>query len=80
METKYYLIEGGGGVEPFTQGPFEREVERDQIATEIHAQQDEDDFLLWADVDERGVPTVGSYAAGFFFDESPVTALKLETR
>jgi hypothetical protein len=71
METKYYLIEVGGGVEPFALGPFEREDERDQIAKEIHARQDEDDFLIWADVDERGVLTVGSYVAGFFLDESP---------
>ena len=40
METNYYLIEVGGGVEPIAQGPFETEEERDQIAREIHAWQD----------------------------------------
>ena len=69
METKYYLIEVGGGVEPFAQGPFETEDERDEIGKEIHGMQDEDDCLFWADVDERGVLTVGSYMAGFFSDE-----------
>ena len=48
----------------------ETEDERDEIAREIHAGQDEDDCLFWADVNDRGVLTVGSYMAGFFFDES----------
>ena len=66
METKYYLIEVGGGVEPFAQGPFETEDDRDEIAKEIHANQEDNDCLFWADMDERGVLTVGSYTAGFF--------------
>lgn len=70
MEIKHYLIEVSGDVEPFAQGPFEREDERDEIAKEIHAGQDEDDCLFWADVNERGVLTVGSYVAGFFLDDS----------
>ena len=70
MEIKHYLIEISGGVEPFAQGPFETENERDEIAKEIHAGQDEDDCLFWADVNERGVLTVGSYIAGFLLDES----------
>ena len=70
MEIKHYLIEISGGVEPFAQGPFETEDERDEIAKEIHAGQDEDDSLFWADVNERGVLTVGSYIAGFLLDES----------
>ena len=70
METKYYLIEVEGGVEPSAQGPFQTEDEHDEIAREIHAVMDEDDCLFWADVDERGILTVGSYMAGFFWDES----------
>jgi len=70
METKHYLIEVEGGIEPFAQGPFESEDERDQIAKEIHAKQDEDDCLFWANVNERGVLTVGSYIAGFFLPDS----------
>jgi hypothetical protein len=31
---------------------------------------DEDDCLFWADIDKRGILTVGSYAAAFFFDET----------
>ncbi len=69
MEKRYYLIEVGDGVEPFAQGPFETEDDRDEIAKEIHAGMDEDDGLFWADIDERGVLTVGSYMAGFFLDE-----------
>ena len=69
MENRYYLIEVEGGVEPVAQGPFETEQERDGIAKEIHASMDDDDCLFWADVDERGVLAVGSYVAGFFFDE-----------
>ena len=70
MEKKYYLIEVEGGVEVFTEGPLETEKERDQMAKLIRATQEEDDSLFWADVDERGALTVGSYMAGFFLDES----------
>lgn len=69
MENRYYLIEVEGGIEPFTQGPFETENERDEIAKEIHAAIGEDDCLFWADVDDRGVLTVGPYMAGFLWDE-----------
>ena len=70
MELNYYLIEVDGGVEPFAQGPFGTEDERDEIAKEIRARQNENDYLFWANVDERGVLTVGSYMAAFFSDES----------
>ncbi|MBI1910339.1 MAG: hypothetical protein HYS22_09260 [Deltaproteobacteria bacterium] len=69
MERKYYLIEVGDGIEPSAQGPFETEDERDAIAKEIRAAMDEDDCLFWADVDERGILTVGSYDAAFFMEE-----------
>ena len=69
MEKKFYLIEVEGGVEPFAQGPFETEDERDEIAKEIHARQEDNDGLFWANVDENGVLTVSSYMAGFFLDE-----------
>lgn len=69
MEKKYYLIEVEGGVEAFARGPFQTEAEQDNAAKEIRASQDEDDGLFWADVDERGELTVGSYMAGFFMDE-----------
>lgn len=69
METRYYLIEVESGIEPFAQGPFKTEDERDGVAKEIHAAMDEDDGLFWADVDEKGVLTVGSYMAGFFVYE-----------
>ena len=69
MERKYYLIKVDDGVEPSAQGPFETEDERDEIASEVHVVMDEDDCLFWADVDKRGVLTVGSYIAGFFLAE-----------
>lgn len=37
MEKKYYLIEIEGGTEPFAQGPFKIEDERDEIAKPCHA-------------------------------------------
>lgn len=69
MEKRYYLIEVEGGVEPSIQGPFQTEDERDDAAKQIHAAQEEDDGLFWADVDEDGGLTVGAYMAGFFLDE-----------
>lgn len=74
MEKKYYLIEVEGGVEAFADGPFKTEGERDQVAKRIRAIQDEDDGLFWADVDERGVLSIGSYWAGFFLD-SPASGV-----
>lgn len=73
MEKKYYLIEVEGSTEPFAQGPFETEDERDEIGREVRTGMAEDDCLFWADVDERGVLTVGSYMAGFF-DDTPTTS------
>lgn len=70
MEKKHYLIEVADGIEPSAQGPFETEDERDEIAKEVRTGMDEDDCLFWADVDNRGVLTVGSYDAAFFFDET----------
>lgn len=55
---------------PSLEDPSKQKTRRDEIAREIHAGQDEDDFLFWADVNDRGVLTVGSYMAGFFLDES----------
>lgn len=69
MEKKYYLIEVEGGVEAFTEAPFDTEKQRDRMAKLIRPTQEEDDGLFWADVDERGTLTVGSYMAGFFLDE-----------
>lgn len=73
-QKKYYLIEVGDAVEPFAQGPFETEDERDGIAKEIHGAMGEDDCLFWADVDARGVLTVGSYMAGFFMEDETTGA------
>lgn len=69
MEKKYYLMKVADGVEPFAQGPFQREDERDEIAKEMHAGMEEGDCLFWVDLDEREVLTVGSYDAAFFFGE-----------
>ena len=69
METKYYLIEVEAGVEAFARGPFQTEAEQDDAAKQIRAAQDEDDGLFWADVDEEGALTVGSYIARFFLGE-----------
>jgi hypothetical protein len=70
METRYYVIEVDGGVAPFAQGPFETEDEQDDVAKEIHAKQNESDYLFWADVHESGLLTIGSYVAAFFSGES----------
>lgn len=69
MEKKFYLIKAADGVEPSAQGPFQTEDDRDEIAKEIRTGMDEDDCPFWADIDERGVLTVGSYMAGFFLYE-----------
>ena len=65
----YYLIEVHGGVEAFVQGPFSQEEERDDAAKIIHRTQKEDDGLFWAETDEEGGLTVGSYLARFFLEE-----------
>ncbi len=69
MGKTYYLIEVRGGVEPFTRGSFYDEDERDDRAKSIHKTLRLDDSLFWADVDETGGMIVGSYIAGFFWEE-----------
>jgi len=69
MRKIYYLIEVHGGVEPFAQGPFREEEERDDAAKIIHRTQKEGDGLFWADADKEGGLIVGSYMAGFFWEE-----------
>jgi hypothetical protein len=64
------LLEVEGGVEPFVQGPYETEDERDHAAKQIHRGQEEDDGLFWADINEAGMFAVGTYTAGFFWQES----------
>ena len=70
MRKTYYLIEVHRGVEPFVKGPLMEEEGRDDAAKVIHKKQREDDSLFWADVDEKGGLIVGSYIAGFFWEES----------
>ena len=69
MRKIYYLIEVHGGVEPFVKGPFREEEARDDAAKIIHRTQKRDDSLFWADADEGGCLIVGSYMAGFFWEE-----------
>ena len=69
METKYYLIEVEAGVESLAGRPFQTEAEKDDAAKQSRAAQDDDDGLFWADVDEEGALTVGSYIARFFLGE-----------
>ena len=69
MMKTLYLIGVEGGVEPFTWWPFQNEEDRDEAAKAIHKRQRIYDSLFWADVDEGGGLVVGSYIAGFFWDE-----------
>jgi hypothetical protein len=70
MKKKYYLLEVEGGVEPIVRGPYHAKIKRDSVAKRIRLSQEEDDGLFWADIDGVGVPTVGAYAAGFFWENS----------
>ncbi len=70
MKNNYYLLEVEGGVEPTVHGPYPTKHERDNAAKQIHQRQEEDDGLFWADIDEAGRLAVGSYRAGFFWQES----------
>ncbi|MFB3885508.1 MAG: hypothetical protein ACE144_09790 [Thermodesulfobacteriota bacterium] len=69
MKKYHYLIEVEGGVEPTVHGPHRTEQGRDNAARQIHQKQEEDDGLFWADVDEGGRLAVGSYMAGFFWED-----------
>ena len=68
MKKTRYLLAVEGGVEPYVQGPYQTEDERDHAAKEIHRGQDEDDGLFWVDIDDIAVLTVGAYTAGFFWE------------
>jgi hypothetical protein len=70
MKNNYYLIEVEGGVEPTVHGPYHTNHERDNAAKQIRQRQQEDDGLFWVDIDEAGALAVGTYTAGFFWQES----------
>ena len=69
MKKTLYLLVVEGGVEPSVQGPYQTEDERDHAAKQIRRRQEEDDGLFWADIDEVAVLTVGTYTAGFFWED-----------
>ena len=69
MKNNYYLLEIEGGVEPTVHGPYRTKHERDNAAKEIRRSQQGDDSLFWADTDEAGTLVVGTYRAGFFWQE-----------
>ena len=50
-------------------GPYHTKHERDNAAKQIRLEQEEDDGLFWADIDEAGALAAGAYRAGFFWDE-----------
>ena len=70
MKKNHYLLEVEGGVEPILRGPYNTKHERDNAARQIHRRQQDDDSLFWADIDETGTLIVGTYTAGFFWQES----------
>jgi hypothetical protein len=70
MKKTYYLIEVEGGVEPTVHGPYCTKHDRDNTAKQIRQRQREDDGLFWADIDEAGTLAIGTYTAGFFWQES----------
>ena len=77
MKKNYYLFEVEGGVEPIVRGPYHTKHERDNAAKQIRLEQQEDDGLFWADIDEAGTLAAGAYRAGFFWDE-PAEGVDLE--
>lgn len=56
-------------MEPIVRRPYHTKHERDNAAKQIRRRQQEDDGLFWADIDERGALAVGTYTAGFFWQE-----------
>ncbi|HYA90697.1 MAG TPA: hypothetical protein VEK32_04285 [Thermodesulfobacteriota bacterium] len=70
MNKRYYLLEVEGGVEPIVRGPYRTKLERDNAAKQMRLSQQEDDGLFWADIDEVRVPAIGTYTAGFFWEDS----------
>jgi len=70
MKKIYYLLEVEGGTEPILRGLYDTKDERDNAARQIRRDQQEDDALFWAEIDETGALVAGSYMAGFFWEES----------
>ncbi len=70
MKKTYYLLGVEGGVEPTVHGPYATIDEQENAGKQIHREQEEDDSLFWAEVEEEGALTVGAYTAGFFWEES----------
>ena len=65
--TKYYLLDVHGCVEPHALGPYPTSAKRDEEARRVRRRQDDlEDALFWADVDEKGQLLVGAYMSGYF--------------
>lgn len=69
--TKFYLLDVHGCVEPHALGPYATPEERDEEARRVCRMQDGlEDSLFWADVDQDGQLIVGAYMSGFFEEVS----------
>lgn len=70
-DKQFYFVHIQSLVEPLLKGPFDSEDRRDDEAKEYRRTSEdyEDcDVIFWMDVNENGVPEIGSYS-GAFFDE-----------
>lgn len=67
---KLYLLDVFGRFGPSALGPFDSEADRDEEARQAALRQADGDIPLWADVDDAGNLTIGSYAGAFPNEEA----------
>ena len=66
MKKKFYVLFVWGDVDPDLIGPFDTDEARDEEAKEKRYQEGDEHGYYWMDVDEEGIPNVGSYTGSFF--------------
>lgn len=65
----YYVVVVWNDIEPELRGPFKTEEEQDKYARALKTEHGNDHGIFPLNVDDRGEPDIGAYAAGFFMRE-----------
>ncbi len=63
MSAALHLITVWGDVQPELHGPFPNEEERIEAGKKWKLEEMDPGGVFWLDIDEKGVPTIGTYTA-----------------
>ena len=64
----YYVLVVVDDIEPELEGPFRTKNGRDSCALDMKKEVGNNSSIFWLDIDQKGVPKVGSYSGQFFLE------------